>query len=54
VDEAYQGEQMYVAFAHTARDEGLDEIADWFDTLAKAERAHAARFRQMYQQLFED
>jgi rubrerythrin len=54
VDEAYQGEQMYVEFAHTARAEGLDEVADWFDTLAKAERAHAERFRQMYQQLFED
>ncbi len=54
VDEAYQGEQMYVEFAATARTEGFDEVADWFDTLAKAERAHAERFRQMYQQLFED
>jgi rubrerythrin len=30
--------------AKTARDEGLDEIADWFETLAKAERSHANRF----------
>jgi rubrerythrin len=27
-----------------ARDEGFDEIADWFETLAKAERSHANRF----------
>ena len=30
--------------AKTARDEGHDEIADWFETLAKAERSHANRF----------
>jgi rubrerythrin len=30
--------------AKTARDEGFDEIADWFETLAKAERSHANRF----------
>lgn len=54
VDESYQGEQLYVEFATTARQEALDEVAEWFDTLAKAERAHAERFRQMYQQLFEE
>lgn len=26
------------------RDEGFDEIADWFETLAKAERSHANKF----------
>jgi len=30
----------------TARDEGLDEIADWFETLAKAEKSHAGRFQK--------
>jgi len=30
--------------AKTARDEGFDEIADWFETLAKAERSHAGKF----------
>jgi rubrerythrin len=54
VDESFQGEQMYVEFAATAREEGLSDVAEWFATLAKAERAHAERFRQMYQQLFED
>ena len=29
-----------------ARDEGFDEIADWFETLAKAERSHANRFQK--------
>jgi rubrerythrin len=30
--------------AKTARDEGFAEIADWFETLAKAEKSHAGRF----------
>ena len=28
------------------RDEGFTEIADWFETLAKAERSHANRFQK--------
>ena len=32
--------------AKTAREEGFDEIADWFETLAKAERSHANRFQK--------
>ena len=32
--------------AKTAKDEGFDEIADWFETLAKAERSHANRFQK--------
>jgi rubrerythrin len=32
--------------ARQARDEGFDEIADWFETLAKAERSHANRFQK--------
>jgi rubrerythrin len=35
---------MYPGMAKTARDEGFDEVADWFETLAKAERSHANRF----------
>ena len=35
---------MYPAFARTARDEGFDELAEWFETLARAERSHAGRF----------
>jgi rubrerythrin len=37
---------MYPGMAKTAREEGLEEIADWFETLAKAERSHANRFRK--------
>ncbi len=33
---------MYPGFAKTAREEGFDEIADWFETLARAERATPA------------
>jgi rubrerythrin len=31
--------------ARTAREEGFEEIADWFETLAKADRSHAGRFQ---------
>ena len=37
---------MYPGMARTARDEGFDEIADWFETLAKAEKSHAGRFQR--------
>ena len=42
--ETYEYTQMYPGFAKTARDEGHAEIAEWFETLAKAEKAHAGRF----------
>jgi rubrerythrin len=35
---------MYPGFAKTARDEGFAELAEWFETLAKAEKSHAGRF----------
>ena len=34
------------AWPRTAREEGFDEIADWFETLAKAEKSHAGRFQK--------
>ena len=37
---------LYQDFAKTAREEGFDEIADWFETLAKAERSHANKFQR--------
>ncbi|HNE02338.1 MAG TPA: ferritin family protein, partial [Plasticicumulans sp.] len=37
--------------ARTAREEGFEEIADWFETLAKAERSHANRFQKALDQL---
>jgi rubrerythrin len=37
---------MYPGMAKAARGEGFEEIADWFETLAKAERSHANRFQK--------
>ena len=42
--ETYEYTEMYPGFAKTARDEGFTEIAEWFETLARAERSHAGRF----------
>jgi len=44
--ETYEYTDMYPGMARTAREEGFDEIADWFETLAKAERSHAGRFNK--------
>jgi len=44
--ETYEYTDMYPGMARTAREEGFDEIADWFETLAKAERSHAGRFQK--------
>ncbi|RMD69179.1 MAG: rubrerythrin [Gammaproteobacteria bacterium] len=44
--ETYEYTDMYPGMAKTAREEGFDEIADWFETLAKAERSHANRFKK--------
>jgi rubrerythrin len=42
--ETYEYADMYPGMAKTAREEGFAEIADWFETLAKAEKSHAGRF----------
>ena len=44
--ETHEYTDMYPGMARTAREEGFDEIADWFETLAKAERSHANRFQK--------
>jgi rubrerythrin len=44
--ETHEYTDMYPGMAKTARDEGFDEISDWFETLAKAERSHANRFQK--------
>jgi len=44
--ETHEYTDMYPGMAKTARDEGFAEIADWFETLAKAERSHANRFQK--------
>ena len=44
--ETHEYTDMYPGMARTARQEGFDEIADWFETLAKAERSHANRYQK--------
>ena len=38
--------KLYPEMAATARAEGFQEVATWFETLAKAERNHAERFQR--------
>jgi rubrerythrin len=45
--ETHEYTDMYPGMAKTARDEGFSEIADWFETLAKAEKSHAGRFQKL-------
>jgi rubrerythrin len=42
--ETYEYTEMYPGFAKTAREEGFDEVADWLETLARAEKSHANKF----------
>ena len=49
--ETHEYTDMYPGMAKTAREEGFAEIADWFETLAKAEKSHAGRFAQGLQSL---
>ena len=49
--ETYEFTEMYPGFAKAARTEGFDEIAEWFETLAKAEKSHAGRFSKGLQTL---
>ena len=51
--ETYEYTQMYPGMAKTAREEGFSEIAEWFETLAKAERSHAGRFNKALEALKE-
>ncbi len=44
--ETHEYTDMYPGMAKTAREEGFSEIADWFETLAKAEKSHAGRIEQ--------
>jgi rubrerythrin len=49
--ETYEYQTMYPGFAKTAREEGFTDIADWFETLAKAEKSHAGRFEKAAKEL---
>ena len=49
--ETHEYTDMYPGMAKAARGEGFDEIADWFETLAKAEKSHAGRFQKAFDSL---
>ena len=49
--ERYEYQDMYPGMAKIAREEGFEEIANWFDVLAKAERIHAAGFEKALNKL---
>ena len=49
--ETHEYETMYPGMAKTARQEGFDDIAEWFETLAKAEKSHAGRFQKAHDTL---
>jgi rubrerythrin len=49
--ETHEYTDMYPGMAKAAREEGFDEIADWFETLAKAEKSHAGRFQDLLNQI---
>ena len=50
--ETHEYTDMYPSMASTARQEGFSEIADWFETLAKAEKSHAGRFQSLLTEHF--
>ena len=49
--ETHEYTDMYPGMAKSARTEGFEEIADWFETLAKAEKSHAGRFQKAFDTL---
>ena len=49
--ETHEYTDMYPGMAKAAREEGFDEFADWFETLAKAERSHANRYTRALNEL---
>ena len=49
--ETYEYTEMYPGMAKTAREEGLAELSEWFETLAKAEKSHAGRFTKGLQRI---
>ncbi|MFQ5829090.1 MAG: rubrerythrin family protein [Candidatus Methylomirabilia bacterium] len=49
--ETYEYTQMYPGMAKTAREEGFAELAEWLETLARAEKSHAGRFNKGLKQV---
>lgn len=51
--ETYEFSELYPGFARVAREEGFDEIAEWFEFLARAEKSHAGRLQKALELLYD-
>jgi len=49
--ETHEYTEMYPSMAKAAREEGFEDIAEWFETLGKAEKSHAGRFQKALDEL---
>ena len=49
--ETYEATQMYPGFAQVAREEGFEELAKWFENLAKVEKSHADLYAKALEKL---
>jgi rubrerythrin len=52
--EEYEFSEMYPGFAKVAREEGFDAVAEWFEVMAKSEKAHANTFKKILAKLGEE
>lgn len=52
--ETYAAEILYAGFARTAREEGFDQVADWFATLSRAGQARARALQRTLDALHAD
>ncbi len=53
LSEQREAEEIYRGFADSARAEGFDELAEWFELVGTAEARHAERFRAVLDRLEE-
>ena len=51
ITENHDHTTMYPEFARVAREEGLEEVAVWFDTLSVAEGMHLRRFQHLLEDM---
>ena len=49
--ETHEYIDMYAGMARVARQEGVDEMADWFEMLAKGGKRHVGLFRKVFDAL---
>ncbi|WP_412777642.1 rubrerythrin family protein [Thalassospira lucentensis] len=51
--ERAEADQTYPEMARIAREEGLDDVAAWFESLARVENAHAQRIERLIERVGE-